>query len=322
MTNWFDFLERLVPSVDSEMTSLVTAYGRPSSDAEKPNMSAELPLDWWIHVSGFIRQRLEELLADRIRARVASGARDLTICLRMKVDPVLRFEIENWLEKNQYRFGALKLNSNSQAWRRENFLASLKSVSEISDARGLHPESLRAEQQIRFSSQVLRIPAAFSHRIDNFIDVMADARVDLGEPPWILWSRFAAWIKRGAVTSNPLEFAELDLRLAFLRAALSPQDEVSERLSLQAGMLMVNPTFEICEGQLEPLTVLARNFDVVVHRPLVELEAQILDQVRESFRLSRSELLKIISAETGVEKEFVNRGVESLIADDFLLYNH
>ena len=312
MTNWFQFLDRLMLSVDSEMTSLVTSPEWTSRDAEKADMSQEIRLDWWIHVGGVVRRRLEEKLAHAMGPRSDVDAAEFAIRLGMKVDPVLRFEIENWLQKNQYIFSSLNLNSKSEAWNREIFFQRL----------AVGPKCAEPEQELRLWSEVIRVPSVFSDRIEIFSKAMSAADVDLGEPPWIFWSRFVAWIKRDAVKSNPAEFSKMDLHLAFLRAALSPQDEVSERQSLDDGMVMVNPTFEICELiHSEPLLVLARNFDIVVHRPLVELEAQILDQVRESFRVSRGELLKVISTETGIQKEFVNRGIESLIADSFLLEN-
>jgi hypothetical protein len=89
---------------------------------------------------------------------------------------------------------------------------------------------------------------------------------------------------------------------------------------------MMNPTFETVEraahevGSREaPLLVRARNGNNVTSRVITSLEALLLDHVRESFRASRVSVVGSVSDETGIRKEFVDRAVDALVRDGFLL---
>lgn len=248
-------------------------------------------LDWLVHAGGITRARLD-----------LRRSRDLVIA--MSPDPVLSFEIQTWLDLHAAVFGRAAYMTTREArgaW--EDVVPALRGREwrEVS-------ETHRSESELFETFQL------DSATRTNFLRALHAADVDLEEPPWLLWSRLPGWL-RGQ--TDHAELVWLETRLAFLRCALSPQDERSEAASLGTGGVMVNPTFETVRGKT--LIAFARRYDEVVHRDLSELEAAILDHVREAFRADRTKAIQDLSGETGVRREFIAATLEGLILDGFLL---
>ncbi len=301
---WFEFVERLHPSRESDLTSLVTTL--PDDFAEE--LSAEVRLDWWVHVGGVLRARLEKRLEQ-------SSPFGVTFTIAMKPDPVLKFEITAWLQAAWLRKVSRQIDPRTHIR-----VVDREWVAELSK---LSVENFEIDSVTEAASwyRRLKLPVLKDGLGAEFLRDMTASGVDLGEPPWILWSRLPPYLKRRRTNEFEQVFSEVDERLTFLRVALSPQDERNERASLTPHQLMVNPTFEFNEStkSMGPIVALARNWDTVSRRPITALEASVLDHVRESFRIERSGLLKAVSSETGVRKEFVGAAIDSLIADFFLL---
>ncbi len=301
---WFEFIEQLQPSRESDLTSLVTLL--PHEFAEE--MSAEVRLDWWVHVGGVMRTRLEKQLEQ-------SSPLGVTFTIAMKPDPVLKFEITGWLQA-----AWLRAVSRQTDPRKHILVADREWITELAQ---FPVENFEHDPMTDAAScyRRLKLPILKDGLGADFLRDMQASGVDLGEPPWILWSRLPPWLKRRRAKDLEQILCEVDERLTFLRVALSPQDERNERASLTPNLLMVNPTFEFNESNESggPVVALARNWDTVSRRAITALEASVLDHVRESFRIERGSALKAVSSETGVRKEFVGAAIDSLIADFFLL---
>ncbi len=301
---WFEFIEQLQPSRESDLTSLVTGLKHDFAQ----EMSADLRLDWWVHVGGVLRSHLEKQLD-------LSSPLGVTFTIAMKPDPVLKFEITAWLQAAWLRAVGRQIDPRThilvanREWAEE--------LSKFSVENFEHDTLSEAASWYRR----LKLPVLKDGLGANFLREMQAAGVDLGEPPWILWSRLPPWLKRRREKDFEQELFDVDERLTFLRVALSPQDEMNERASLNPHQVMVNPTFEFTESTESrgPVVAFARNWDTVSRRSITALEASVLDHVRESFRIERSHILKAVSSETGVRKEFVGAAIDSLIADSFLL---
>lgn len=303
-TDWFEFIDRLVPWREGEMTRLVI---HPERTSETPaGIPAEIPLDWWIHIGGYPRAQLDAALDAESKFKFR---------LEMKPDPVLKFEIESWLDVGSRRSKSVEVSMPAvirAAWLKEvPFLRNLS----VKENEGETALGLIWQNRLGFE------PEIETSEKREFLVQMREADVDVGEPPWILWSRYMAWRRRRSTFAPTPFFEALDFRLTFVRVALSPQDEVGECESLEPHTLMVNPTFEyVRRAEIETsLLALARQGDVVMHRGLSALEAAIIDHVRESFRATRAMTLAAVSSETGVRKEFVNAAIERLVGDSYLM---
>lgn len=304
----FDLILGMRPPAE-EMTSLVTLLEgwTPMPFSVGTSGSPTVRLDWWIHVGGRIRDQYE----DMVLRRSAKKSEPLVFDLRMKPDPVLAFEIQDVLSKLPKELSC-----------RLQVLPKWRSMwSQILPGEwqsSLEPSSEETKvSSWKFGEQL----GLSTSEMTAFIDDMNQAGVELEEPPWIFWSRFPAWklqkLKADrAKRDGSFEFGSLKERLAFLRSLLSPQDERSEARSLAPGQLMLNPTFEFVS---ESLKAFARVDDRFQIRPITELEAAVLDQVRESFRAKRHDAVGAVAREGRVRPEFVQAAIELLCEDGFLL---
>lgn len=294
-TSGFDLILGTLPPA-AEMTSLVTMFegwnpfpGKiplETGVSGEPEGEITVPLDWWIHVGGLLRDRYE----DSVMRLAAKQTHRLVFDLRMRPDPVLEFETKDYLSKLPKGFSYRLQTSPRQRneW-----------------AKRIPGDWSATEESASDFGQILGIPD--SDR-ESFVREMTTAGVDTEEPPWIFWSRFPAW-KKGEMTA-------LKERLAFLQSLLSPQDERSEAKSIEPGRLMMNPTFEFVSDSLKAF---ARTEDRFLIRELTVLEAAVLDQVRESFRALRTEAVGVVSHEGRVRPEFVQAAIELLCEDGLLL---
>lgn len=271
------------------------------------------------------------------------GATELCFQLKMKPDPVLQFEIEAWV------VGVLRpilLERTASVPLRLSFSSVSKDKKAWSDAVSLFseiswkplPDSAadRAEFWLK-PLGLLEISPSLSF-FETFINEMVGASVDSSEPPWVFWSRFPAWWSRWdrRQSARPKSLTEvegekeamifeLDSRLTFLRCALSPQDETTEKQSLEPGEIMLNPTFETVQRPVVsspsefPLLTYSRSTNVIVRRRISSLEALLIDGVRESFRISESNIIGQVHTESQIEVEFIRKAITQLTQDEILL---
>lgn len=298
------------------MTSLVTIREAGVASLLKtpsilePDVFTELavPIDWILHVGGVLRVALDQVLNSFEKRR------KLRLSLVMREDPVVDYELKTWLHERLSLENAGNLDPVVR-WAQDS------------------PKNKDAEfSEVMASARDYEWISSFSDNlILDFLSDMKKADVDLWEPPWVFWSRLPGWlIHRGRRKDVDVEITfELETRLAFVRSALSPQDEVIEAERIGAVQIMVNPTFEIVErpkaistdvqSSSSPLLAFCRQGDRVMHRPLAKLEAAILDQCREAFRPLRGALRGTVAREFGVHPEFVEASIDELILNGMLL---
>lgn len=251
---------------------------------------SEWPLDWMIHLGGPVRQRGESLLREWTLVRTQEAAlsggmgsdrgsvnrpfRELLAITSMPPDPVIEYERQAWIHE----------------FREANPDVSVKSVHRndfVSDTVDWENEFLGER-----------------HRFSRFIaGFHASAKSHRFEPPWLYWARLPLWLKKQA-SDIQSDIDELDERMSVIRTLLSPQNEIEESFALEPGELKLNPTmdvvqstklFGICrQSAAGALRLQRREFD--------ELDAMIVDEIRESFRIRELDLIRRLSVAGAAER--------------------
>ncbi|CAN5528680.1 hypothetical protein BH10BDE1_BH10BDE1_15320 [soil metagenome] len=322
----FDFLsslDRLRASTDEEMTGPVTA----SLEGVVTANGNQLAVDWMVHVGGPLREQIETAFERQFQL-----AANIELELLMRPDPVVSFEVNAWVEKCLGPMAArcaaalpsalpLEIRVLTRARDHSAWISTVPAIAKFQWSEISATDDVDVD---RFAEMLgLRHVVSEKTRRD-FVSVMKnEVGLDLTEPPWMFWSRLAGWIKH---RQRDADVSEIEMRLSFFRAALSPQDEINERESLGSGQVMMNPTFEAVErsplvsGSREaPLLARARSGNKLISRTITSFEAIVLDQVRESFRSAKSHVIADVERDTGIRKEFAERAIEALIRDGFLL---
>ncbi len=320
----FEFLKNLLLLRSSlELSTPVTVSLRDLVVASPTALDVCTPLDWWIHTGGYLRDQFER----KFQAE-SQGARTVQLEILMRPDPVVVFEIATWLERTLDPLVSDRAQSipiaiclSTRAGFRQEWTSALPRLGLLGWKNG-DGESAKihdVSQNLKLVGLDDLVSTALGTEFLNEMNFQLG--IDILEPPWIFWSRLPGWLKHKKQMSD---VSEIELRLSLIRSCLSPQDEKSELESLTAGDIMLNPTFETVgisssRGHASPLMARSRFGDQMTSRPLTALEALVLDEVRESFRSPRDNVVRDVAQSSGVQKEFVDRTIDSLRRDSFLL---